>query len=155
MLTINSANNGGVYFNPTFKLKYRIIFITEYLNIKLKLTCLTPFIWSGCRSLMRLLLLVSPCLSAFIKSILSDSASTTGLTGYSVPPVLKKPCDVFNVLVSTWYRSTGSFDNTSWTTEVTWSILMVFLLPFWALNFAVYAGSHPKMNKGFEQQEGE
>ncbi len=34
MLTINSANNGDVYFNPTFKLKYGIIFITEDLNIK-------------------------------------------------------------------------------------------------------------------------
>ncbi len=28
MLTIKSANNGDVYFNPTFKLKYGIIFIT-------------------------------------------------------------------------------------------------------------------------------
>ncbi len=33
MLTINSANNGDVSFNPTFKLKYGIIFITEDLNI--------------------------------------------------------------------------------------------------------------------------
>ncbi len=46
MLRINSAitDNGNVYFNPTFKLKYGIIFITEYLNIKLKLTCLNSFI---------------------------------------------------------------------------------------------------------------
>ncbi len=33
MLMINYAN-GDVYFNPTFKLKYGIIFITEDLNIK-------------------------------------------------------------------------------------------------------------------------
>ncbi len=33
MLRINSAIM-AVYFNPTFKLKYGIIFITEYLNIK-------------------------------------------------------------------------------------------------------------------------
>ncbi len=33
MLRINSAIT-AVYFNPTFKFKYGIIFITEYLNIK-------------------------------------------------------------------------------------------------------------------------
>ncbi len=49
MLTINSANSDDVYFNP--KLKYGIIFITEDLNIKLKLICLNSFIWSGCQSL--------------------------------------------------------------------------------------------------------
>ncbi len=47
MLTINSANNDDVYFNPTFKLKYGIIIITEDLNIKLKRTCLNSFIGSG------------------------------------------------------------------------------------------------------------
>ncbi len=51
MLTINSANSDDVYFNPKFKLKYGIIFITEDLNIKLKLNCLNSFIWSGCQSL--------------------------------------------------------------------------------------------------------
>ncbi len=35
MLTINYVYaNGDVYFNPTFKIKYGIIFITEVLNIK-------------------------------------------------------------------------------------------------------------------------
>ncbi len=42
MLTINSVNNGNVYFNPTFKLKYGIIFITEDLNINWNLPAWTP-----------------------------------------------------------------------------------------------------------------
>uniref|UniRef100_A0A9J8CQ89 Sugar transporter SWEET n=2 Tax=Cyprinus carpio carpio TaxID=630221 RepID=A0A9J8CQ89_CYPCA len=47
---------------------------------------------------------------------LSDSAPRTGLTGYSVPLVLKKKNwyrNIFVFLVPTWYRSTGSFDNTT------------------------------------------
>lgn len=46
---------------------------------------------------------------------LSDSASRTGLTGFSVPLVLKKSGyrDVFIFLVPIWYRSTESSDNTN------------------------------------------
>uniref|UniRef100_A0A671Q243 Aggrecan a n=1 Tax=Sinocyclocheilus anshuiensis TaxID=1608454 RepID=A0A671Q243_9TELE len=42
-------------------------------------------------------------------------ASRTGLTGFSVPPVLKKTWyrNVFIFLVPTWYRNTAYFDNTS------------------------------------------
>ncbi len=42
---------------------------------------------------------------------------------YSVPPELKKKAchrDVFIFLVPTWYRSTGSFDNTMHTNTFIW-----------------------------------
>ncbi len=47
--------------------------------------------------------------------IIGPYLSRTGLTRYSVPPVLKKTWyrDVFIFLVPTWYRSTRSFDNTN------------------------------------------
>ncbi len=50
-----------------------------------------------------------------IADITGPYASRTGLTGYSLPPVLEKNWYhyVFIFLVPTWYRSTGSFDNTS------------------------------------------
>ncbi len=45
---------------------------------------------------------------------LSDHAARTGSIRYSVPPGLKNIWyrDVFIFLVPTWYRSTGSSDNT-------------------------------------------
>ncbi len=124
MLTINSANNGDVYFSPTFKLKYGIIFITEdsYQKIQLKLTCLNSFIWSGCQSLkcfvslMCFLLLRSPCLSAFMKSThLRTFRIAHQEPGSRYHRYLKKTWyhNVFIFLVPTWYRSTGSFDNTT------------------------------------------
>ncbi len=70
MLTINSVNYSDVYFNPTFK--YGIIFITEYLNIKFKLTSLDSFISSGFKSLkcfvsLMCFLFILPRFSAFMK----------------------------------------------------------------------------------------
>ncbi len=46
---------------------------------------------------------------------LSDHAAKTGSSRYSVPPGLKNIWyrDVFIFLVPTWYRSTGSSDNTT------------------------------------------
>ncbi len=58
---------------------------------------------------MHFLLLMSPRLSAFMKSAsaqLSDHAARTGSTETWYR-------DVFIFLVPTWYRSTGSFDNTT------------------------------------------
>ncbi len=80
--------------------------------------------WSGCRSLkcfislMHFLPFDVARLSAVMKRAhlqLSDHAARTGLTGSSVPPGLKDTWyrDVFIFLVPTWYRSTGSFDNTN------------------------------------------
>ncbi len=50
-----------------------------------------------------------------IAEIIGPYTSRTGMTGYSVPKVLKKIwyCNIFIFFVPTWYRSTGSFDNTS------------------------------------------
>ncbi len=60
---------------------------------------------------------MSPRLCAFMKRAhlqLSDRAARPGSTGYSVPPGLKETWyrDIFFFLVPTWYRSTGSSDNT-------------------------------------------
>ncbi len=68
---------------------------------------------------MHFLLWMSPCHSAFMKRAHLHSFQITqqepGWPGYSVPPGLKDTWyrDVFIFLVPTWYRSTGSFDNTS------------------------------------------
>ncbi len=67
---------------------------------------------------MCFLRLMWPCLCAFMKRAhlqLSDRAARTGSIRYSVPPGLKNIWyrDVFIFLVPTWYRSTGSSDNTS------------------------------------------
>ncbi len=68
---------------------------------------------------MCFLRLMWPCLCAFMKRAhlqLSDRAARTGSIRYSVPPGLKNIWyrDVFIFLVPTWYRSTGSSDNTTW-----------------------------------------
>ncbi len=59
---------------------------------------------------------MSPCLRCFYEAsasvYLSDSAARTGLTETWYR-------DVFIFLVPTWYRSTGSFDNTSFHCVVT------------------------------------
>ncbi len=67
---------------------------------------------------MCFLRLMLPCHSAFMKRAhlqLSDRAARTGSIRYSVPPGLKNIWyrDVFIFLVPTWYRSTGSSDNTT------------------------------------------
>ncbi len=61
-----------------------------------------------------------------------------GLTGPSVPTVFYKTwyCDVFIFLVLTWYRSTGSFDNTT----------LMHTLPSFNVNIKLMSG----MNQNLE-----
>ncbi len=69
---------------------------------------------------MHFLLWMSPCHSAFMKRAHLRSFQIMQQEpcwpGYSVPPGLKDTWyrDVFIFLVPTWYRSTGSFDNTTY-----------------------------------------
>ena len=111
--TINYSNN-SIHFNPTFKLKYLIIFITEavfptafnfifgsiYMQIHFLQAggaCRAREVSSVMAVIKKALLslippfdvVMSQCFSEESASAhLLDSASRTGLTGHSVPPVL-------------------------------------------------------------------
>ncbi len=60
-------------------------------------------------------------------------------TGYSVPPVLKETWyrDVFIFLVPTWYRSTGSFDNTTYDEQKNMDVMLQCFSAAYTLNLSL------------------